>query len=163
LARPEVRYWPRRKMCAEARVAGGCVVQAHPFRQRSWIKRVVLSSGCVDAVEAANMGNDDPAFDALAMRYARALGLPVTAGTDIHDAAIAAAGETFGTILREKPRDCVEFARAISGGGIVGIKASPGRCEWRGDESVSLPVELRDKRDREIPDGWKNFYLRNAG
>ncbi|MCL2759901.1 MAG: histidinol-phosphatase, partial [Treponema sp.] len=56
LAHPECRTWTRGEQYRAVREAGGCVVQAHPFRQRDYIQRVVLSTGCVDAVEIVNGG-----------------------------------------------------------------------------------------------------------
>jgi len=157
LEHPEARRWTRGEQHRAVRAAGGCVVQAHPFRQHFWIKRVVLSSGCVDAVEAANMGNAQRSYDALAMRYARSLGLPVTAGSDVHEAEQLWGGELFGVRVAEKLKSSGDFARAILGGKILGIKASEGRCDWRGDESVDIPVEVRDARDRKIGKRWRDF------
>ncbi|MDR3174811.1 MAG: PHP domain-containing protein, partial [Treponema sp.] len=66
------------------RAAGGCVIQAHPFRQHYYIQGVSLAPELIVGVEAANAGNQEQYYDALAARYAAKLGLPVTAGSDIH-------------------------------------------------------------------------------
>ena len=153
LEHPEARGWTRGEQHRAVRAAGGCVVQAHPFRQHYWIKRVVLSGGCVDGVEAANMGNMERSYDALAMRYARSLRLPATAGSDIHAAERLARGDAFGVYVEEELGSAGDFARAVLGGRISGIKAAEGRCDWRGDEKVAIPVELRDGGDRVVRGG----------
>ncbi|MCL2193822.1 MAG: hypothetical protein FWB78_10565 [Treponema sp.] len=135
------------------------MVQAHPFRQHYWIKRVVLSSGCVDGVEAGNLGNIERSYDALAMRYARKLDLPATAGSDIHTVEQVSNGNVFGVYVEEKLKSIDDFVRAIRGKKITGIKTTPGRCDWQGDEKVSIPVELRDERDRIVRKGWKDLGL----
>ncbi len=80
---PEAGHWTRKEQFDAVHAAGGCVVQAHPFRDRGYISAIRLSAGCVDAVEGCNAANR-PENDILAMRYAKVLGLPVTAGSDIH-------------------------------------------------------------------------------
>ena len=158
LDHPEARTWSRGEQHRAVRAAGGCVVHAHPFRQHYWIKRVVLSTGCVDAVEAVNLGNHERSYDALAMRYARRLGLPATAGSDIHDAGRARGENVAGVYVEEKLSRVGDFVAAILGGKISGLKAEGGRCDWRGDESVSIPVELRDGGDRVVRRGWRDFW-----
>lgn len=83
LEHPEVVTWDRRTQFEEVRRAGGCVVQAHPFRAASYIRDIHLSPWHADAVEGMNGGNR-PAWNALGLRYARLTGLPVTAGSDMH-------------------------------------------------------------------------------
>jgi len=157
LEHPEARKWTRGEQYRAVREAGGCVVQAHPFRQHYWIKRVVLSGGCVDAVEAANMGNAERSYDALAMRYARKLGLPATAGSDIHTVEQVWNGDVFGIYVEEKLNSIDDFVRAILGKKITDIKTTDGRCDWHGDESATIPVEIRDDRDRKTGKNWKDL------
>jgi len=157
LEHPEARRWTRGEQYRAVRAAGGCVVQAHPFRQHYWIKRVVLSSGCVDGVEAANFGNAESSYDALAMRYAQKLGLPVTAGSDAHTVDQVWRGDVFGVYVEEKLNDIGDFVKAVVGNKISGIKTSEGRCDWQGNERVTIPLELRDARDRRIAGGWKDL------
>ena|GEM_PF-157627 len=158
LEHPEAQNWTRGEQYRAVQAAGGCVVQAHPFRQHYWIKRVVLSTGCVDGVEAANLGNDERSYDALAMRYAGKLGLPVTAGSDIHSVDQVWNGNVFGIYVKEKLKSSDDFARAIREDKIIGIKTIKGRCDWSGNERVTIPVEMRDDRDRVIRKGWKDFW-----
>ena len=158
LEHPEARNWSRGEQYRAVRAAGGCVVQAHPFRQHYWIKRVVLSSGCVDGVEAANLGNAERSYDALAMRYAEKLELPVTAGSDIHTVEQVQKGNVVGVYVEQRLKTIDDFVRAVLDKKITGIKTVPGRCTWRGDEKVVIPVELRDAGDRVIRKGWKDFW-----
>lgn len=80
---PEVKRWTRAEQFAGARRFGGCVVQAHPFRERYYIARVRLNTRCVDGAEVYNAANT-PEENALAARYAERLGLAMLAGSDIH-------------------------------------------------------------------------------
>ncbi|MDR3145169.1 MAG: PHP domain-containing protein, partial [Treponema sp.] len=121
LAHPEAASWTRQEQYAAVRRNGGCVVQAHPFRLAPYIRKIHLSTGCVDAVEAANGGNQQ-AWDALAMRYARKLRLPVTAGSDIHHAGQFETGEIFGVYLTEKMNTIHDYVRAIRENRIAGLR-----------------------------------------
>jgi len=154
----ECRYWTRGEQYRTVRNAGGCVVQAHPFRQRYYINRVVLSAGCADAVEVANGGNE-VSFDALAFRYAQKLGLPMTAGTDIHDASLLFGGEIFGVYLPRKLNGIEDYVKMILNNEIAGVKTEQGRFNFYGDETVSAPVEIRGKNDRVISNKWKEYVF----
>lgn len=149
LDHPEMRTWTRKRQFDEVDNAGGCVVQAHPFREREYISKIRLSAGCVHGVEAANAGNE-PEFDALAYRYAQRLSLPMTAGSDIH-AAASPREEIFAVSFQEKLTCGRDYAQRIRAKGKIGLMIPPGRCVWTGEESVSLPVEMRDARDLTAP------------
>ena len=126
------------------------MVQSHPFRQHFYISCVHLSTGCVDAVEAANAGNEDSSYDALAWVYAKKLGLPVVAGSDIHFAAELRSDNVFGVYLDKKMKTIADYVDAIRNNTVSGLKIPAGRCDFRGSVRVKLPVDIRDKRDRSI-------------
>ena len=148
LQHPEVRRWTRKEQFDETRSNGGCVVQAHPFRQHYYIKRVHLSPGCVDAVEAANGGNSEASYDALAWVYAKKARVPVTAGSDIHNVQDVKAETVFGVYLDKKIESIAGYVEAIRGNSVGVLKIPSGRCDLRGNEQVMLPVDIRDKKDR---------------
>ena len=62
---------------------GALVVQAHPYREASYIDHIRLYPRCVEAVEVIN-GNRKPLENDMAAAYASAYGLCRTAGTDNH-------------------------------------------------------------------------------
>jgi hypothetical protein len=157
LEHPQMRNWTRAEQYRAVKASGGCVVQAHPFRQHHYISRLILSLGCADAVEAANGGNDDKSYDALAYRYAKRAGKPVTAGTDIHIASTLLGGGLFGVYLDKKMNTIADYVDAIRHNTIAGIRTSPSRCEYCGYEDVMLPVDIRDENDRTISRNWKDF------
>jgi hypothetical protein len=108
-------------------------------------------------VEAANAGNHDPSSDALATRYAGRLGLPATAGSDIHDAAQAGDGDrVFGVYLDKKMETIADYVTAIREKKLAGLRVPAGRCDWSGNETVSLPVDIRNADDRSTgEDLWR--------
>jgi hypothetical protein len=147
-AHPEAERWTRREQFDAVNRAGGCVVHAHPFRQHAYIRKITLSPCLVNGVEAANGGNSDSAYDALAWVYAKKAGLPVTAGTDIHCVSDARPETVFGVYLDRKMETIADYAGAVRGRAIAGLKHSPGRCDFRGGPLPVLPVEIRDGEDR---------------
>jgi hypothetical protein len=157
LEHPEARKWTRGEQYRAVKAAGGCVVQAHPFRQHYYIKRVILSTGCVDAVEVANAVNAEQSYDALAMRYAQKLKLPVTAGSDMHDARNICNGWLYGVFTNERLKTIGDFVNVVCNNTMSGISITTGRCDYYGDERVSLPVDIRDHNDRSIGKNWKDF------
>jgi hypothetical protein len=154
---PQAKSWSRKEQYETVKALGGIVIQAHPFRQHYYLSKIILSTGCVDAIEAANAGNMEQHYDSLAARYARKLALPITAGSDMHDARQIYSSGLFGIYCNEKAKTIYDIAKAISSKSSVGIKASEGRLDTRGDEKIILPVEIRDKRDRRIRSSFENF------
>jgi hypothetical protein len=147
-AHPEAEHWSRKEQFDAVNRAGGCVIHAHPFRQHDYIRRITLSPYLVNGVEAANGGNASDAYDALAWVYAKKMGLPVTAGTDMHDVSDARPDTVFGVYLDKKMETIADYVDAVKGSAIAGLKHSPGRCDFRGDERPFLPVEIRDAKER---------------
>jgi hypothetical protein len=164
LEHPESRSWSRGEQYRIVNEEGGCVVQAHTFRQHFYIPVVHLSSGCVNAVEAANAGNHEQSYDALAMRYAQKLKLTVTAGSDIHTvdqfnrSGQSGGEDIFGIYLNKKMETIADYVTAIKENKIAGLRASPGRCNYHGDETVSLPVDIRDKNDKSTRKTLVEFF-----
>jgi len=154
LEHPQMRHWSRGEQYAAVKQGGGCVVQAHPFRERSYISRVVLSTGCVDGIEVANSGNEINA-DALAFRYAAKLNKTMTAGTDIHDAKSAKYEYVLGVYLEKKMNSIADYVRAVCDNKIAGLKVDESRLIFHGTENVALPVDVRDKDDKVTGKQWK--------
>ena len=103
LNHPEVETWTRREQLEGVHRYGGCVIQAHPFRTRNYIRHVRLGYRYCDGVEAANAGNG-ALNDAYALRYARHFNLPMTAGSDNHHSCAGTenAGRIMGIELHQK-------------------------------------------------------------
>jgi predicted metal-dependent phosphoesterase TrpH len=151
LDHPEARRWTRKDQYQAVQAAGGCVVHAHPFRQQGHIREVYLAPFFIDAVEGANAGNQEPSYDVLALRYAAKLGLPLSAGSDIHHIDQAAAGDLYGIYLDKRPESSAAFAAMIKNGGVRGaanLKTEAGRLESRGDEAIKVPFRVLDQDEQ---------------
>ncbi|MDR1144229.1 MAG: PHP domain-containing protein [Spirochaetaceae bacterium] len=150
LEHPEMIRWTRKEQAREVRRSGGCVVHAHPFRQHSYIDAIHLAPHFVDAIEAANKGNHDAIYDAQALEYARILGLPAVAGSDIHNAKDLPGQAPFGIEVETKLASIADYAALILNRGTIKLRMPPGRCDFRrtGDKPLLLPVEIRDRNDR---------------
>ena len=155
LKHPEVIRWTRKEQFEEAGRYGGCVVQAHPFRQYYYIDHIHLSM-CVDAVEAANSGNEQ-SFDALAWAYAKKIGVTVTAGSDIHAAKDIRPETVFGVSLDKKMETISDYVDAIKNNTISNLRISSGRFTLYGNERVVLPVDIRDRKDNSVGMSLQKF------
>lgn len=123
LAHPEMEHWNRRQQLEGVHAAGGCVVQAHPFRMRSYMSHIGLGLRFCDGIEAANGGNE-ALQDAAAYRYGQEFGLHMIAGSDNHLSAPGQweAGQIFGIALEEKLtsiHDLVQIIREKKPVGLV--------------------------------------------
>ena len=83
LDHPEMEHWNRRQQLEEVHRHGGCVIQAHPFRDRGYIPRVLLGRQFCDGIEVINT-NNHPYNDVCAWRYAKEYDLTVIVGSDNH-------------------------------------------------------------------------------
>jgi hypothetical protein len=156
LEHPEVRFWTRGEQYRIVKEAGGCVVQAHPFRHRNYIPKIVLSPECVDAVEVVNGGHIDESFDALACRYAKKIGKTETSGTDIHDASDLYYNDIFGVYTEKKLNSIDDYVKIVLNNE-TRIKTTEDRLIFYGTEEVKLPVEIMDENDNITGKHWKEL------
>lgn len=142
-AHPEIETWTRQQLSQHVHAAGGCVVQAHPFRERGYIQRIHIYPELVDAVEGINTANA-PEQDALAVRYAQAFDKPITCGNDIHSLSSlnpAAMGATGTTRRLTSSRD---FAEYILSRQQLTLRVPPQRGQWADGIRPNLPVICSD-------------------
>ena len=109
MSHPEMERWTRRQQLEAVHRAGGCVIQAHPFRIRGYMDRIRVGTDFCDGIEAANCGND-ALDDARAYRMGRAMDLVMTAGSDNHLSPIP---DPFGVLLEKKLTDIRDYVRVI--------------------------------------------------
>ena len=121
LAHPEIETCSRRRQLELVHEAGGCVIQAHPFRMRPYMTRIQLGPQFADGAEVANAGNLQ-VNDTCAYHYAQEYGLVMTAGTDNHNSArIESADQLYGVILENKLETIWDYVRLILSRGKIGL------------------------------------------
>ena len=150
-AHPEMEHWTRRQQLDEVHKAGGCVIQAHPFRMRNYMDRIRLGLHFCDGIEAANFGND-ALDDARAMRYGREFGLVMTAGSDNHH---SPAKETYGVLLPRKLTCIQDYVQMILNREKIGLYVPEERFAM---EPGMIPDERRkaymlDINEKDVPAG----------
>ena len=120
LDHPDIEHWSRTRQLEEVHRAGGAVIQAHPFRSRGYISRILLGRGLCDGIEAVNTANL-PFNDVYALRYAAEYGLVMTAGSDNHNSAGRPRESISGVILNERLSGPLDLARIIRRRGPIGL------------------------------------------
>lgn len=110
---PELRDSVGTEFLAIVRGAGAFVIHAHPYRERAYMlrKTIPLFPDYVDAIEVRNCGNPLEQ-DRRAYEYARELGLPMTGGSDNHNAQ-AESPRLSGISLPFRPKSLFELIDAI--------------------------------------------------
>ena len=73
----------RHELLEAVHKAGGIMIQAHPYRERDYLEDIKLAPTACDGVEVYNAANSAN-MNALGYEYCTKLGLPMTAGSDIH-------------------------------------------------------------------------------
>lgn len=82
LSHPDMREWTRAEYLKNVHAAGGCCVQAHPFRDRAYVDAFHITLG-VDAIEGYNSNNKIEA-DVMASLYAKKHNMLMVGGSDVH-------------------------------------------------------------------------------
>lgn len=85
LERPHIMEMPIWEYARLVRDSGGFIVHAHPFRLWGYVQKITLIPRETGAVEIINMSNSREENERAAW-YAESYGLPVTAGSDAHNA-----------------------------------------------------------------------------
>ncbi len=155
LDNPDMERWTRKEQHDNIRAAGGCVIQAHPFRMRWYVSAIRVCDVFADGVEAANAGNP-PAQDAYTARYAKAKGLYTTGGSDNHHSHEGTV--LFGVGLEEKLTCGADFARHILARKPLTLLCEPGRLDTDPTVEPLLPAYLMgaDGEFGEMPMDWLN-------
>ena len=134
LEHPEACGWTRKEQFDEVTRYGGCVVHAHPFRHCYYLNQVRLFPELVNAVEAANCGNDRIA-DVLAWAYAKKYKVPITAGSDIHYAGDIRPNTIFGVYLENRMKSITDYVSTIKNDAISALKTPIDRFDFFGDDA----------------------------
>ncbi len=114
--------------------AGGIMIQAHPFRERDYLSDIKLAPTACDGVEVYNAANN-PNMNALGYEYTKALGLPMTAGSDIH----FFNDNDMGAMLFENKLESVkDYVAAIKNRTGIPVRLSP-------DGTVTPVSEIREQ------------------
>jgi len=140
LEHPEVEHWTRREQLEGVHRYGGCVVQAHPFRTRDYIRHVRLGYRYCDGAEIANAANG-ALNDAYALPYARHYHLAMTAGSDNHQSlkGMEAEGRIMGVSLSQKLNSIHDWVRLIRERRPIGLHVPSDR--WTADPLKSSAIE----------------------
>lgn len=111
LDNPEVMEWDHETLYSRVDADGGCIIQAHPFRERSYLSAINLYPHVVHGIEVVN-GENEPEFDRKAYAYAKAFNLAMTSGSDIHSA--GKIGNTLKGMVFDEPLHSIhDFVAAI--------------------------------------------------
>ncbi len=113
LSHPQIMQMKQREKLAFLMENGGYVVQAHPFREASYIDHIRLYPQNVHAIEVIN-ANRTQTENYMARAYAEAYGLAQTAGTDNHQG--RAQSEFAGVATREPIESELDYINMVKNG-----------------------------------------------
>ena len=120
LGYPDTMAVSVQEFCDRVHAAGGCVVQAHPFREAGYIHDMKLLPWHSDGVEIFNSGNRQQVFNDRAKWYAEQYGKTMTAGSDCH--AVDKDGRFAGVYTEKKIETAADYVEAVMKGLIGGLK-----------------------------------------
>lgn len=128
LNHPEVRAFTRREQLEQVHLYGGCVVQAHPFRDRDYIHAIHLGLTRADAFEAYNAANYQE-HDRQTYAWAKHHDLTMTSGSDIHAAAQYEDSQLGGVRFDQRLHKVGDYVEAIRSQVPRSLRTLPGRFE----------------------------------
>lgn len=112
LAHPDMLSYSRTKMYDEVKKSGGLMVQAHPFRERDYIKAIHLNPETCDAMEAYNFFNQ-PYMNGNAELYCSERDIFMTAGSDNHKIGSTGDKMPYGMQFEYPLNSSADYVRAI--------------------------------------------------
>ena len=150
-AHPEMEHWDRHRQLEEVHKAGGCVIQAHPFRIRNYMDRIRLGLKYCDGIEVANAGNQ-PLDDARAWLYGREYGLLMTAGSDNH---CGTDWPLYGVALEKRLTNINDYVKMIMEKTQFKLHIPEGRLELDGIPEIDERhrAYMVDEAEQDIPAG----------
>lgn len=113
LARPEIMEMKKSQELPFLMESGALVIQAHPYREASYIDHIRLFPRCVHGVEVVNIWRSDEE-NRMAEIYADYYGLLKFAGSDNHSG--AKQRKLAGVWFEEPIRDVADFIQKIING-----------------------------------------------
>ena len=128
-AHPEMERWTRRQQLEEVHRAGGCVIQAHPFRIRGYMNSIRVGTLFCDGIEAANRGNE-AIDDSRAYRMGKRENLVMTAGSDNHNSPIDG---PYGVELEKRLTTISDYVKIIRNREYIGLHVPAERFAVSGD------------------------------
>ena len=151
IAHPEMEFWTRARQLEEVHRAGGCVIQAHPFRMRDYMSRIRLGKGFCDGIEAANAGNDQ-LDDARAWLYGREFGMIMTAGSDNH---CGAGWPPYGVVTEKRLTSIMDYVKMILEREQMGLYVPEGRFAMNGIPEIDdrHRAYMLDQSEQDMPAG----------
>jgi len=145
-AHHDVLRCSQKEMLEMVHEGGGAVVQAHPFRERGYIRNVNVHPFQCDAMEASNFGNP-PEQDILAYNFCKNRGITMTSGSDIHNKSVIPS--TTCGMLFDKPLESIhDYVDAIKSGKGFRPLISPDRMDPLEDATMHLPTYLYDENNK---------------
>ena len=139
---PQIMDFNQDQLFKEVDSVGGCMIQAHPFRERKYLEGIFLHPHSVHGIEVGNNENEVE-FDRKAFAYAQAKGLPMSCGSDVHDASKVGYG-TMGVVFNTPLESIDDFSSAIKQKANYQLILSPERKEKPFDNQAKLPILLYD-------------------
>jgi len=140
LDNPAIMEWDQRTLFEEVDRLGGLMIQAHPFRERSYNYALYLHPYAVHGVEVVNGGNP-VLFDQRARLYAEHYNLLMTSGTDIHETSMVGP-DTRGMAFDYPLSSIEEFIEAVKENEHYTLLQSSEHRERPRSTEPTLPVHL---------------------
>ncbi|MBQ8555954.1 MAG: PHP domain-containing protein [Clostridia bacterium] len=156
LAHPDMEHWSRKEQYETVHAAGGCVIQAHPFRMRGYISAIHLGDRFADGVETANAGNT-PAQDAYARHFALQHGLYQTCGSDNHRS--HEGSSIFGVGLDSRLGNIHDWVRHVLARRPLTMSGIPnGRWASAAQEPLIRTFRMNERNERvEMTGDWRTW------
>ncbi|NLB90860.1 MAG: histidinol-phosphatase, partial [Clostridiales bacterium] len=143
---PQAAHWSVYDQFHAVHEAGGCVIQAHPFRDRFYISEISLYPQLVHGIEGYNAGNE-LYNDAWTLGYGKDFALPLVAGTDIHTVTPWREDQLLGVVFDQPLANGQDYAKRIRTKQPFSLRLSQERLALSEKDQGTLhaPIRYYDK------------------
>ncbi len=156
LAHPDMLSWSHTRLFEEINKIGGLMLQAHPFRIRSYVKDLRLYPYHVHGIEVTNAQNEAP-YDNYARRYASYFSLAVTSGSDLHWSGEPDRGFR-GISTKQRMKSVFDYVDLIRNQKEYTLITSDDDIGLEDFVQITVPVMLFDAQEQDISEKLKEIF-----
>ena len=110
------------------------------------------------SIEAIFVDLREQILNAAKAIYAKKIGKPIVAGTDVHNALDVPHCNLYGVYFEKRLKSVMDFVDAVCNYEIAGIKADQSRFDTYGTKAIKIPVDIRDENDKVTNGNWKELF-----
>ena len=156
LNHPDMLSWTHMELFEEMNRINGLMIQAHPFRDREYVRKIHVYPELVHGIEVTNAGH--LAYnDRFAYEYAKHYRLHCTSGSDLHVSRVPARGLR-GIISDTRWNSIYDYINMVKKNEGYTLITSDDSSGILPEDRIIMPASLYDANEQEVPGKLREIF-----